>query len=351
MLSVYLILLLSLLVLYYAFLILPGEESEKKELTRLEEISVVIPFRNEAHNLPALLSSLEKQNKLPREIIFVNDHSEDLFLPCFEQLKLDYQLIDSTEEGKKAALKQGILKASGNFILSLDADVALPAAYFSSLEQLTQADLSILPVKMKGSGPTGIFASLDFYFLNALNNALSRIKQPLVANGANLLFRKKLYLDMLINSQSQHISSGDDQFLLREAKRNEGSIHLIIQAGLLVETAAPENFREFLHQRLRWIGKTKHVKDPAANLLAFLGLLYHLSGPVLIVFYPELYWLLAFKLFCDVAVFLPYLVQLKQASLLLFSPFFSLLYPFYVLMMGLSVFLLKPSWKGREVRQ
>jgi cellulose synthase/poly-beta-1,6-N-acetylglucosamine synthase-like glycosyltransferase len=44
----------------------------------LPGVSIIIPFRNEEDNLPALLESLKKQNYTGMmEVIFVNDRSED----------------------------------------------------------------------------------------------------------------------------------------------------------------------------------------------------------------------------------------------------------------------------------
>lgn len=42
-----------------------------------EKVSVIIPARNEAGNLPHLLGSLKKQTYAPDEIIVVDDFSED----------------------------------------------------------------------------------------------------------------------------------------------------------------------------------------------------------------------------------------------------------------------------------
>ena len=46
----------------------------------LPGVSIVIPFRNEANNLPDLLKSLEAQNypKDQLEFILVDDHSEEM---------------------------------------------------------------------------------------------------------------------------------------------------------------------------------------------------------------------------------------------------------------------------------
>jgi len=46
--------------------------------TKLNNITLIIPFRDEADNLPALIDSLSKLNlKAGDEIILIDDHSSD----------------------------------------------------------------------------------------------------------------------------------------------------------------------------------------------------------------------------------------------------------------------------------
>lgn len=350
MLSAYLIFLVALLLTYFLGLVLRPAKYEAVSID-LQEVSVVIPFRNESQNLGALLRSIAEQKRLPKEFIFVNDHSEDNFLPLFEPSGFQILHLEAGFEGKKAALKTGILQARGNYILTLDADVRLNPDYFEKLGKIAASDLIILSVKMKSKNLTGLFAALDFYFLNALNTALTGIAQPIVANGANLLFRKNVYFEMLAQINNQHIASGDDQFLLQAVRQKKGKITLVRDDELAVETFAPLTFSELLHQRLRWIGKTKQVKDSLANLTGFLGIIYHLSGLVIVAFHPGLYWILFLKALCDLLVLLPHLIHIKQALLVLFSPVFTLVYPFYLLLLAVVAFVVKPMWKNRKVDQ
>ncbi|MCE3297374.1 MAG: glycosyl transferase family 2 [Crocinitomicaceae bacterium] len=350
MLSVYVIFIVVLLACYLLCLAWPGKKTDASPRIRLDELSVVIPFRNEAANLQKLFLSISQQEAFPAEIIFVDDHSDDEFRILFEEAGLTYQLIHlETGSGKKAALKKGISRAKGTFILTLDADIELPAGYFKKLESLTQVDLTVLPVKMKSENLPGLFAALDFYFLNALNTAISNICRPIAANGANLLFSRESYEKMLQVSDSSHISSGDDMFLLKAVLKSKGKAQLVNDQRLTVETNAPSSLSALLHQRLRWIGKTKHVNDPLANFIGVLGLVYHVSGLVMVAFYPHLYWILFLKAACDFIVFFPYLLRMKQAFLLFFSPVFTFLYPVYMLIIAFGALLITPEWKQRRI--
>jgi cellulose synthase/poly-beta-1,6-N-acetylglucosamine synthase-like glycosyltransferase len=49
--------------------------NKNRKTMSLDEITVVIPFRNEAHNLEAFLNGIKSQRYQPEQWIFVNDHS------------------------------------------------------------------------------------------------------------------------------------------------------------------------------------------------------------------------------------------------------------------------------------
>ncbi|MGB4308918.1 MAG: glycosyltransferase, partial [Candidatus Cloacimonadaceae bacterium] len=94
-------------------------------------ISVIVAARDEEHNLPRLLKSLDKLNypKDLYEVIIINDHSTDGTLEILANHKADYNFhyIDWQGEqegvtGKKAALLQGINAAKHDILAFTDAD-------------------------------------------------------------------------------------------------------------------------------------------------------------------------------------------------------------------------------------
>ncbi|MCW3124324.1 MAG: glycosyltransferase group 2 [Flavipsychrobacter sp.] len=98
-------------------------------------LSLVIPCYNESDRIGLLfsgLSSFKQKWKGPFEVIIVNDGSKD----NFEQLVLTNEfylqnkdmvtLISQENMGKGGALRTGVLKAKGKYILTLDADMSTP---------------------------------------------------------------------------------------------------------------------------------------------------------------------------------------------------------------------------------
>ena len=88
-------------------------------------LSVIIPARNEAHNLPRLLASLAAQAPAPAEIIVVDDGSTDATARVAREggaTVLTAAPLPAGWKGKTWALHQGVQLATGDHFLFLDAD-------------------------------------------------------------------------------------------------------------------------------------------------------------------------------------------------------------------------------------
>ncbi|HEX5789794.1 MAG TPA: glycosyltransferase family 2 protein [Luteolibacter sp.] len=91
----------------------------------LIEPSIIIPARNEEHNLPKLLESLKRQSVKPREILVVDDASSDRTAEIAAQLGatvIASQALPPGWRGKTWACHQGALAARGEWLLFMDAD-------------------------------------------------------------------------------------------------------------------------------------------------------------------------------------------------------------------------------------
>jgi 4,4'-diaponeurosporenoate glycosyltransferase len=88
-------------------------------------VSVIIPARNEEHNLPTLLRSLAAQPLKPREIIVVDDGSTDRTSELAKELGATVIASHPLPEGwrgKPWACHQGVRAATGDLLLFVDAD-------------------------------------------------------------------------------------------------------------------------------------------------------------------------------------------------------------------------------------
>lgn len=107
-------------------------------------VSIIIPARNEEHNIGKILETLERQSYRPYEIIIVNDNSTDnteLVASSYRNVKV----VSLREEpppgwiGKPWACWNGYLNSTGDLLLFLDADVEFSSnALESILKEYTE---------------------------------------------------------------------------------------------------------------------------------------------------------------------------------------------------------------------
>jgi len=104
-------------------------------------VSVVIPARNEAHNLPRLLASLSQQALAPHEVLVVDDDSSDDTAAVARSLGATVIGSGGPADGwmgKGWACWLGAQAATGDLLLFLDADAWLEPEAVADLARLQQ---------------------------------------------------------------------------------------------------------------------------------------------------------------------------------------------------------------------
>jgi glycosyltransferase involved in cell wall biosynthesis len=82
-------------------------------------VSVVVPTKNEAANLPLVLPRLPA---FVTEVVIVDAQSHDGTVEVARSLRPDAVILAQTDRGKGSALRQGFAAATGEIIVSIDAD-------------------------------------------------------------------------------------------------------------------------------------------------------------------------------------------------------------------------------------
>lgn len=335
---------------------------------KFSNVSVIVALRNEEKYIEKLLNSLGKQDfpKDQLEIVLVNDHSEDKTVEIIRQYinvhsELNIKLIHAQGEGKKAAIKTGIDNARNDVIITTDGDCAVGATWLRRLVeycQLQKPKLAVGPVVYEQKrGFLQQFYMLDFISLVASGAGSLGAGLPLMANGANLLFTKHTYQDIVDYQSGKSHASGDDVFLLHAVADQFGSksVHFIKDPSTIVYTNPPENMRAFLSQRKRWASKAVAYSSWwsilvslsvfALNIMLVLSFLASFLRPWYLVIFG-LFILLKMMIDFPLLQYFAEFVNRKKAVPYHFL--FAFVYPFYIVIAGFSSLLFRFNWKGRN---
>ena len=329
-----------------------------------EKISVVIPARNEAHNIPPLLSDLAEQSYHNFEVIVVDDHSSDGTADVARGTNLPnltvLQLTDG--EGKKAAITEGIMTATGSLILTTDADCRMGHRWIETMSAhyaYLEPKMLLGPVAVEGRGLLGAFQAIDMFVLMLFTCAAARFRKPILANGANLLFAKTDFEEVGGFAGYAHISSGDDVLLMQKfAKRfGSNSIRFVKSQEAIVRTKAQRNVKQLVAQRVRWLSKRGSMGAPARFLMvlvyvlvvAFLGILgfYSLNQDVFMGA-NELPLMVAAGV--TMAGLLIAASFFRRMRYMVWLPVVLTIYPVYVAAIPIIALFSRPAWKGRPVK-
>ncbi|HNQ43760.1 MAG TPA: glycosyltransferase, partial [Candidatus Cloacimonadota bacterium] len=192
-----------------------------------EPISVIIAARNEAANLPRLLSSLSllEAPDSDYEIIIVNDHSTDessaILAPWDGEYKIKIIEFHSSIPGllgKKAALQMGIEHARYDVLAFTDADCLVPSTWLKEIQAVMSPEIDYLlgySLILRTEADTDIrqvnFERSVYYALAA---AGMYFRKPFTSSACNMVYRKSVFQASGGFASIGHILSGDDDLLL-----------------------------------------------------------------------------------------------------------------------------------------
>ena len=326
----------------------------------LKDLVVLIPFRNEENRIGGLLKSIQKLSHFPHRFVFINDHSEDDGVKNITNALtgIDYEILTLPEgvSGKKMALRYAMNNLNTNYVLTIDADVYFHTDFFYELGKLSEAEMYLRPAIMKAESAMEYLYEIDLALVNAANVGLAGWKRPIMASGANLFYNRQVF--NTVDSIEEHVAvaSGDDMYLLKDFRENRRDVRLVSDPKQAVFTETPQSFKEFIDQRLRWLGKTGDLKDHLSTSLALIQSALTLAFFTLILYFAingywnELLLLFLLKTGIDMLVFFPYMNRIHRLKTWLFIPIYELLFPLYTMIILALVYTYKPSWKGRKIK-
>ena len=331
------------------------------------KISVIIPARNEEENIGQLLQALQEQTYPSSlfEIIVVDDHSTDATAAIVQQhqsVKLLQLKDNNINSYKKKAIETGIAAATGELIISTDADCIPTKDWLMLIAAFKEEKKSVFiaaPVDINcDSSVVGMFQAMDFMVLQGITGAAVSKKQMSMCNGANIGYERKAFYDVTGFSGVDHIASGDDMLLMHKIwKQNPDKVHYLKSKDAIVSTAPTKTWKAFFNQRIRWASKATGYDDKRIFAVLLLVYLFNLYFLVLAIagFFCHHYWLYLVGLWVGKTIVeFPFFISLanffnKQWAIKLFF-LFQPIHILYTIISGLFGQFGKYEWKGRKVK-
>lgn len=266
------------------------------------KFSIIVPFRNEAENLPKLLQSFEKLN-YPHElfqVILVDDDSEEKFQ--IPDSKFEITLLQNhrkTNSPKKDAINTAITIAQNEWMITTDADCVVNENWLQTYDAFIQQH----EVKMIASGVIYStqnsflenFQQLDLMSLQGTTIGSFGNKQAFMCNGANFCYKKSFFNELNGFEGNENIASGDDVFLLQKAIiREASSVQFLKNPFAIVSTLPEQTWKSLFFQRVRWASKSGNYKSLYSKQL---GLSVFILNLLLLIITVTFAWKFAFYVF------------------------------------------------------
>lgn len=349
---------------------------------KIQSFSIIIPFRNEEVQLPALLESIHHLDYPVSqvEILMVNDGSTDRSVQIIQnyihknQLSHIHILENRRQSGspKKDAIKTAISVSQFSWVITTDADCILPSKWLGVLDSFIEKkrpNMVAGPLALVETTNTSSFLHafeiLDVHSLLGVTIGAFGLGSPIMANGAHLAYRKEVFYQVKGFEGNDHMASGDDLFLLEKfLYHNVKAVHYLKSKDVIVRTSAQDNWSDFMNQRKRWAAKASGFKSNFAKAAGIVVVLGNLS---MVIAYGMLLYTIFDNTYSSHLAFISTAILLKYSidGLLIFKAkrftgshrnFFwyllvALCYPIMTLTITLLAFTTSYTWKGRRFTQ
>jgi cellulose synthase/poly-beta-1,6-N-acetylglucosamine synthase-like glycosyltransferase len=265
--------------------------------------SIVIPFRNEAERLPALLRSIAALAYKPEyfEVVLINDDSTDVSVKIIKEFVREFPVltisvadnIRTSIAPKKDAITTAINLAKHEWIITTDADCVLPVSWLQSFHSFilkTKLEYIVAPVIYKTSSSfIDQYQLLDILSLQGITMGSFGLGKGLLCNGANLAYTKTLFKALNGFENNKHIASGDDIFMLENVQSQFPEKGWYLANKEAIVTTFPEtSWKALISQRVRWAKKTGKQKSSLIKLIGLIVFAANLAV-LLLPFYLFLY--------------------------------------------------------------
>ncbi|RFS23994.1 glycosyltransferase [Chitinophaga silvatica] len=336
-------------------------------------VTVIIPARNEADNIPPLLEALEQQtyDASLLQIIIIDDFSTDNTADVIRNTKMpNVRLLQLSEylnkqerlnSFKKKAIEIAISEATGELIVTTDADCVMGPKWIETLVNYYEhhnPKFIAAPVSFyKEHNLFKRLQSLDFMTMQGITGAVAQLTSGTMCNGANLAYEKQAFLEVGGFKGIDNIASGDDMLLMYKIySAYPDKVKYLKCEDAVVQTLAVDTLSDFMNQRIRWSSKADKYEDKRLTWMLALVYLFNLGllvmGCMVIfmpVWRPWFFILLLFKITLELYFLLPVARFFNKTELLVWFIPGQLFHIPYIVIAGWLGKFGSYQWKGRKV--
>lgn len=273
------ILVLGTTVVYLAFLLSLTwglvRLARPRQSTDRPTVSVVIPMHNEASCAGETLRAIHLQDYQGSwELICVDDRSDDSTSEIVQDwARRDPRIrlirVDRAEPAvpspKKRALARGLDAATGEILITTDADCQPPPHWVASLASCFTDKVDVVqgPKHCLGDGRlVHRYQRIEMLAFVAAEAAGFALGHPFLASAPSLAYRSSIYRKSGGFHGMEGLVSGDDDMLVHRMVASGGKAVYAMDPSISVPTHPANSWRQALNQRARWASNGSRYDNP-----------------------------------------------------------------------------------------
>lgn len=328
---------------------------------KLPTATIIVAARNEEEKILRTLKSLDAleypDGKL--QILIVDDQSIDStgkIIDDFIVGKPRFKKITTEEHhtklvGKMRALAYAIKEATGEIILTTDADCEVKPTWAKTICSFYQDDVAIVTGVTTQTAEKWFHGmqAIDFIYLLTAGAGTTNLNFPISCIGNNMSYRKSAYDEVGGYEKLPH--SVTEDFTLMNAIYNLKKYKVIfpVEKDSLVTSIPCRSLKSLISQKKRW-----GVGGLGVPFRGFVIMFWGFMANLLVLLTPFFFsstWitLVVFKVAMDFFLLYPVHVKLDITKNLKYFFHFEIYYLIYVVLLP---FIVLPNrkvvWKGRE---
>lgn len=332
-------------------------------------VSVVVAARDEAPQLPTLLSALLCQDYPAYEVIVVDDRSTDdtpAVLRYWHERdnrlrSVRIEDVPADRTPKMYALSKGVQAARGDLLLFTDADCSVPTTWVSAVAACFTRDVGAVIgyVELRADHATlfEYVQAFDYFAMMAMTASATTWGMPLGAAGANLAYRRAAYEEAGGFEAMPGGAVADDMLLIQRVHdQTNWRITFCDDVCGFISTAAEPTLSKFFVQRARWMAGGQEVLRDNVPLLVASSLIGTFNG--ILLSFPLLLrdpstrralpWAIGSRLLADMLHLGVAAIRFRRTDLLPYLPLWLVLQLPYTIILPLYSRVGTWAWKGRK---